>query len=341
MTMEQQQLQYAIHKAQELCQQNGVELLYMTLFGSSLYGTATPGKSDLDIKGIFLPTMKSLIFGEAPKSLHWSSGDDAHRNTADDMDIDLWSLQYWLLKLLPIGDTGACDVLFSPSNAECTIFRDSRLDDVFNNPDRFLDAKHCRAYADYSLGQAKKYGIKGSRLGALRAVHKWVLAHPDLDGMARFESILEKLVAECGDGRYCTCVDSATGPALQLCGKIHVGGIRIREFVQRVEADMDKYGARAIEAEKNLGLDFKALSHALRAFDQMEQLYKTGRIVFPLATREKLLRVKRGEIPWVDLEPMIVERLKEIDAIREASDTKVVYDLDFAKAQVEKCYGLH
>ena len=104
---------------------------------------------------------------------------------------------------------------------------------------------------------------------------------------------------------------------------------------------MDKYGARAIEAEKNLGLDFKALSHALRAFDQMEQLYKTGRIVFPLATREKLLRVKRGEIPWVELEPMIVERLKEIDAIREASDTKVVYDLDFAKAQIEKCYGLH
>lgn len=338
---QQTNIQNALSKAQELCKENNTELLYLTLFGSSLYGTTTPGKSDLDIKGIFLPCLKSLSIGDCPKSIHWSSGDSKHRNSATDIDIDLWSIQHWLLKLLPAGDTGATDLLFSPSNYTCTIFRDVRLNDIFANPNRFLDIKHCRSYADYSLGQAKKYGIKGSRLGALRTVHHWVTKQKTLDPQARFESILDRLVLECGDNRYCSLVDSTTGPALQLCGKIHVGGIRIKEFVMRVESDMDKYGARAIEAEKNQGLDFKALSHALRAFDQMEQLYKERKITFPLKTAEYLMSVKRGDYTWAELEPKILERLAEIDTIRNEFNDFSQFDIEYAKEQIQKAYGLY
>lgn len=338
--MEQKNIKMAIAKAQELCKEHDAELLFLSLFGSTLYGTATPGKSDMDIRGIFLPSLASLAIGSAPKSLHWSSGDDEHRNSAADVDIDLWSIQHWLLKLLPAGDTGATDLLFSPSNPSCTLYRDNRLDGVFGCPNRFLDVKHCRAYADYSLGQAKKYGIKGSRLGALRAVHHWVTGQSSLDQQARLESILEKLVADCGDGRYCSLVDSATGPALQLCGKIHVGGIRIREFVARVETDMEKYGARAIEAEKNQGLDFKALSHAFRAFDQMEQLYRERKITFPLKSAQYLMSVKRGDYTWAELEPRILERLAEIEAIRNEIATEDTFDREYAEEQIKNSYGL-
>ncbi|MDR2819838.1 MAG: nucleotidyltransferase domain-containing protein [Desulfovibrio sp.] len=44
-------------------------LLFLTLFGSSLYGTETPGKSDLDVRGIFLPSANSLILHKAQKRL--------------------------------------------------------------------------------------------------------------------------------------------------------------------------------------------------------------------------------------------------------------------------------
>lgn len=57
--------------------------------------------------------------------------------------------------------------------------------------------------------------------------------------------------------------------ALQLCAKLHMGTVRMPEMIRRVEADMQRYGARAEEAERNERLDFKALSHALRALDQM------------------------------------------------------------------------
>lgn len=332
-------------QAEELCRENNASLLFLTLFGSTLYGTETPGKSDVDIRGIFLPSQESLALNAAPKSLHYSTGSGERRNTFADVDIDLWSIQHWLLKLLPAGDTGALDVLFSPSHVACTLFSDSRLDAVFNTPLKLLDAKNGRAYAEYSLGQAKKYGIKGSRIGALKNVYKWLLANsPSPAPDAKLRDIIESLAAECADSRFCSIELVQGEPAIQLCGKMHVGSIRIVEFLRRVESDMQRYGARAAEAEQNQGIDFKALSHALRALDQMEELLKTGRISFPLKNREELIAVKQGAFPWSELEPKILYRLADIDTLRESHDFQGYFDRRFAEQQILSCYdspGVH
>ena len=326
-------------QAEELCHENGASLLFLTLFGSTLYGTETPGKSDVDIRGIFLPSQESLALNAAPKSLHYSTGSGERRNTSADVDIDLWSIQHWLLKLLPAGDTGALDVLFSPSHTACTLFRDSRLDASFNTPLKLLDAKNGRAYAEYSLGQAKKYGIKGSRIGALKNVYKWLLANcPSPAPDARLRDIIESLATACADNRFCSFELIQDEPAIQLCGKMHAGSIRVAEFLRRVESDMHRYGARAAEAEQNQGIDFKALSHALRALDQMEELLDTGRISFPLKNREELIAVKQGTLPWSELEPKILSRLADIDALRDARDFQGYFDKQFAEQQILSCY---
>lgn len=326
-------------QAEELCRENGASLLYLTLFGSTLYGTETPGKSDVDIRGIFLPSQESLALNTAPKSLHYSTGNAERRNTSADVDIDLWSVQHWLLKLLPSGDTGALDILFSPSHKACTLFRDSKLDGVFNTPLKLLDAKHGQAYAEYSLGQAKKYGIKGSRIGALKNVYKWLVAnYPSPTPGIRLRDILEPLATECADNRFCSIEMVQGEPAIQLCGKMHVGSIRVAEFLHRVESDMQRYGARAAEAEQNQGIDFKALSHALRALDQMEELLDTGKISFPLKNREELIAVKQGALSWPELEAKILSRLADIDALRDARDFQGYFDKQFAEQQILSCY---
>jgi predicted nucleotidyltransferase len=166
--------QESLRHAHRMCAEHGASLLFLTLFGSTLYGTEKPGTSDLDVRGVFLPSRESLILNKAPKSLHFSTGNKECRNLAGDVDIDLWSVQHWLLKLLPSGDTGALDVLFAPSHAACTLYRHPALDAVFAGPLRLMDTGQGRAYAEYSLGQAKKYGIKGSRVGALKAVRTWL-----------------------------------------------------------------------------------------------------------------------------------------------------------------------
>jgi hypothetical protein len=328
-----------VEQAQTLCREHGASLLFLTLFGSTLYGTESPGKSDVDAHGIFLPSPESLALNKAPKSLRFSTGDSRRRNMAGDVDIDLWSMQHWLLKLLPAGDTGALDVLFSPSHEACTLYRHPALDAVFANPLRLMDAAKGRAYAEYSLGQAKKYGIKGSRLGALKTVRNWLRQHcPQPSENERLGDYLDSLSEACATNRFCSVEIVHGEKALQLCGKLHVSTVRMPELVRRVEADMQRCGARAEEAERNEGLDFKALSHALRALGQMEELFQTGKIVFPLKNRKELIAVKEGKYPWRELEARIVQRLEAVDAMREQSVCAGSHDAGFAEECILACY---
>ena len=328
-----------VTQAQRLCRDHGASLLFLTLFGSTLYGTESPDRSDVDARGIFVPSPESLALNKAPRSLHFSTANNERRNLAHDLDIDLWSVQHWLLTLLPAGDTGALDLLFSPSHAACTLYRHPKLDAVFANPLRLINTGKGRAYAEYSLGQAKKYGIRGSRIGALKQVRDWLRQHcPEPSEHERLADRLDSLAEACATSRFCSVETMRGEKALQLCGKLYMSYIRMPELIQRVEADMQRHGARAEEAERNQGVDFKALSHALRALAQMEELLQTGKIVFPLKCRKELIAVKEGNYSWRELEPRIVQCLETVDALRAHSIFTGAHDAAFAEERVLACY---
>ncbi len=333
--------QTLVEQAQNLCRAHGGELLYLTLFGSALYGTQTPGKSDLDARGVWLPALKNLALNQAPRNLHFSTADSERRHGCGDVDLDLWSVQHWLLELLPAGDIGGLDLLFSPSHAACVLHRHPVLDAVFANPLRLVNTGPDAAYAQYSLGQAKKYGIRGSRLGALKTVHAWLQKHcPVPAANERLESHLEAIVRACADSPFCSLENIRGELALQLCGKMHGASTRMAELTCRVEADLARYGAGADAAGNGETLDFKALSHALRALDQMEELLRTGKIVFPLRSREELLAVKKGEYVWEELEARILRRLAEVDALQGRAPFAGRHEAAFAQDCVLACYGL-
>lgn len=333
--------QQLVEQAHSLCRESGASLLYLTLFGSSLYGMEMPGKSDLDLRGIFLPSLEFLALDKAPRSLHFSTaGGNERRRMAGDVDIDLWSAQHWLLKLLPDGDIGALDLLFSPAHAACVLYRHPALDAAFANPLRLFNTGRDGDYARYSLGQAKKYGIRGSRLGAFKAVRGWLRAHcPELDGQARLIDYLDALVQVCGNSPFCALENIQGKKMLQLGGKLHDVAISMAEFSRRVEADLAHYGGRAETAEQGQDLDFKALSHALRALDQMEELLLTGKIVFPLRGRAELLNVKEGKYAWSELEPRILRRIAEVDALHERAPFAGRHDSAFAESLILSCYN--
>ena len=71
----------AIDKAEEF----GTPL-YLTVFGSHLYGTNTEN-SDKDYKGIFLPSVKNLILGKKMDSISLTSGNNNSKNSSEDCDI--------------------------------------------------------------------------------------------------------------------------------------------------------------------------------------------------------------------------------------------------------------
>ncbi len=63
-------------------------------FGSHLYGTATE-KSDLDFKGIFLPSNREILLGKIPKSIKYDTGNDHSKNSPEDIDEEIYSLHYF------------------------------------------------------------------------------------------------------------------------------------------------------------------------------------------------------------------------------------------------------
>lgn len=323
-------------KAMNLADSANGQLVYLTHFGSYLYGTNIAGKSDTDIKGIFLPSRKSMLTNTSVHSKNYSSKKGGQlKNSTDDVDIDLWSVQKWLLELLPKGDVGAIDLLFSPSNKSCTLWDNGVLEEVFSNPTKFLNLSDSSGVVQYGVRQARKYGIKGSRLGALKKVVEFINNH-QLDDSTKILDMIPDIVSYCGNEKYCCQLINNNAPAIRILGKIHSGGITFGELKERVNGLMDKYGDRTEKAMNNCGIDFKALSHAFRAIDEVESLLNTGKIEFPLKNREFMMNVKLGEYDWTDVEPLLEARLDEIMSKCEAYDSH--YNIDYVRNVVVSMY---
>ena len=323
-------------------EKQGHKVLYLIKSGSHLYGTNTE-TSDTDYKGLFLPDTRSALFGDAPRHLSHKTGTNDSKNTSEDVDIELFSIQYFL-KQLAKGETNAVDILYSYTHEDCVLMRDAALDRMFRNHDKLFDVRNCNAYVGYAIGQAKKYGVKGSRLGVIKKVHEWV-SDCAFDPFSTLGEWAEGIIQDCGDDSYCFKKELKTGdgslrPYLVLCGSKHEYGIRMDEFIDRVNKAYTTYGERAKAAMNNEGVDWKALSHAIRAINQMEELLLTGSLEFPLKSAVHLLRVKSGMFSWPTVENMILEGLEKIQSLIDSgkgSNNK--YDAGFAKAFVYSLYN--
>lgn len=302
---------------EDLCAEHNAKLLYLSKFGSHLYGTDGPN-SDIDYKGIFLPSKKDMLLGRHIKHIKYNTGIDARRNTSDDLDVDLWSLQYFL-ELIGKGETNAIDLLFSVSHRECVEYIDSHLIKMFSNPLRLFDPSRTRAYTGYTIGQAKKYGIKGSRLGVIKKLHEFIINtnlhkyHSNLT----LGNFVDSIVENFGDPLYCFLKMINGELALVVCGKVHLLSIKMHEFAQRIVKEYEKYGKRAKEAEQNKGVDWKALSHAVRALRQMNELLATGEIKYPLRSAEELINIKKGNLSFEEIEKLIRKGLEVVDNMQE------------------------
>lgn len=60
----------------------------------------------------------------------------------------------------------------------------------------------------------------------------------------------------------------------------------------------DEYGKRALAAETNQGVDWKALSHAVRVARECVELLDTGHITFPRPECAHLIAIKTGALDY-------------------------------------------
>ena len=167
-------------------------------FGSHLYGTDTP-ESDLDLKGVYIPTGREIVLHSYGRtiSLHRAK-EERERNTKDDVDVEIFSLDRYL-SLLMEGQTVALDMLFAPEdfflerNDPAGIFKT-----IFDNRQRLI-TRNIVAFVGHTRQQAAKYGIKGSRMDALKRTVAFLEPLPLYDRLNQHAEGIAALVAECAD----------------------------------------------------------------------------------------------------------------------------------------------
>ena len=139
-------------------------------FGSQLDGTSTP-ESDIDLKSASCrrPTtscwqrVKTTINNKRPKQ-------PFEKNVAGDVDQEAYALHRYL-SLLAEGQTVALDMLFAPEWA-MTMEPVLLWQEIVVNRHRLL-SRRASSFLGYCRTQANKYGIKGSRVHAVRNIVEW------------------------------------------------------------------------------------------------------------------------------------------------------------------------
>jgi hypothetical protein len=185
--------------------------------------------------------------------------------------------------------------------------------------------KNLRAFIGYARKQAAKYGIKGSRLNAARNFIE-LLGKYNTD--AKLTAIWDKLST--GDHCHMLGLNQNNILQYQICGKIfqQTSGVGYTlDIVQRFEK---QYGQRARDAAQNKNLDWKALSHAIRAALQVKELLTNNTITFPLENAEYLKGVKMGLYDYsTTVAPNLEGIIKEVEKLSKNSNLPEKVDRDF------------
>lgn len=294
-----------------------MQTIVKLIFGSHLYGTDTPD-SDQDFKGVFMPSREQILLGRIPKSFsEKTKHDNSSKNTSEDIDLEIYSLHYFIY-LACEGETVALDMLHAPD--EMIVEKSPVWDLIIQNREKFY-TKNLKAFVGYARRQAAKYGIKGSRLNDAQRVLDFLRqpvikeAHAKLflywDDLPTGEHIFKHPPNENGERMY------------EVCGRKIGEKVTLQYAYETVKRFVDNYGERARMAAANEGIDWKAMSHALRAALQVKQILTEKTLTLPFKESEAafLRLVKRGKLDYQKtVAPTLEELITEVEALSLASD---------------------
>jgi len=302
-----------------------LNIIVKTIFGSHLYGTNTE-LSDMDYKGVFMPTGEQVLLGRIPKNVSFSTArtGEGRKNQPWDVDTEIYSFHYFI-KLACEGQTIALDMLYTPDDM---ILESSQIwEDIVANRNRFL-TKNLKAFVGYARKQAAKYGIKGSRLEAAERAKKFLELQIE---MGFIEKRLKEVWGFLPGGEHIFFGTDKMGlPTYEVCGRQIQETVSIGYAYSILEKFCENYGERAKAAKESKGIDWKAISHALRAAFEVEEILEHGTITFPLRLAEYLKSVKWGELDYTtEVAPTLEATMDKLERLSELSDLPKNVDREF------------
>jgi hypothetical protein len=315
-----------------------MKLIVKIKFGSHLYGTNTP-TSDLDYKSVYIPPARDILLQRVIGSIQIGAKDkrEGEKNLPGDVDNECYALQRYL-GLISEGQTVAVDMLFAP-RLEIT---SDLWERIRSSKDQLLTKKSA-AFVGYCRTQANKYGIKGSRVAAVK------------NALDRFEQLLAKHGTTAKVGEFFPDADAIIDEHtrtlrkettqgrveryFECCNRMVGFTNTVKEAVAIYRRIHENYGDRARLAEKNEGIDWKALSHAVRVGREAIELLATHHITFPLPYAEHVLEIKRGNVAYDVVANEIENLLEEVERTAITSTLRDEPDCEFIDDLVATIYA--
>lgn len=284
-------------------------------FGSHLYGTATAA-SDIDLKSIFVSDGDDILMQRVKDNISTHREKAmGEKNVAGEIDEESISLQRFL-QMSAEGQTMAIDMLFAPEWSYIAPPEPEWIE-IIANRHRLLTRKSA-AFVGYCQKQANKYGIKGSRVAAAREALRQVDGMIDrYDGTKKLGdfSIAIKGLAAAHEHMAVVPIKQSND---EMLDHWEVGGRKLSyKATLRYAHDVltiivEEYGQRALMAERQEGVDWKALSHAVRVGHEALELLRTGHVTFPLPTAARVLNIKMGRSSYQGVATEIETLMAEV-----------------------------
>jgi hypothetical protein len=311
-----------------------------TVFGSNLYGTNTP-TSDFDYKSVFIPSARDIILQRAKGVVSNSTKtDNTIKNSLEDVDDELFSL-YKLMQMLNAGDMIATELLFVPQ--EKLLVTSPLWNSLVTNR-HLLISKEIKGFKGYVSKQVSKYGVKGSRVAAVRLVLESFDACATQTKIGDYSDYWENL-SKTSEFINVVDVPQPSGKSmlhLEVCGRKLPYTVSVKEGINVIQKLFDNYGARALQAENNEGVDWKSVHHAIRVSEQAIELLTTENITFPRPNAEDLLKIRKGSYTFKIIQERLEENMIIIDNLSTSSKLIEKIDINFVEdilfnAYLNKC----
>ncbi|OWK42391.1 Thioredoxin, phage-associated [Fimbriiglobus ruber] len=310
-------------------------------FGSHVYGTNTPS-SDLDFKAVHLPPARDILLQRVKPAISITTKQDqSQRNTAADTDFESFALQKYMSLLLE-GQTVALTMLFTPE--EWLLESHPVWREIQREKARWLH-RGVSAFAGYCRQQANKYGIRGSRVAASRAAMNRFEELIETHGIrTKLKDVWPEVVAFVSEGHeHVAIVEGIHGDGqpvrfLEICNRKIQEHASLKEGHAICKRVFDEYGHRALLAEKNEGVDWKAMMHALRVSREAEELLLYHTITYPRPEAGLLLQVRKGELPYQQVAEMLESGLLRLEECQMLSTLPEKPDYAAAEELVAEMY---
>jgi hypothetical protein len=261
--------------------------IFVTEFGSSVYGTRVP-TSDRDVKGIFIPTAEDILLQKAGLTAFQESTkeDPSQANTSADQDTEWITLQAFL-RLCAEGQSIALEMLFIPR--QFWIEFDPLWLVIQRDRERLVSK------------------VK------LRELNLALLLVPGKAG-----EFVRLVKLPNGQGQE--------EPGIIVCDRALSLNVSVKYALQVLQKILDQYGARARLAEESSGADWKAVMHAVRVLGQAKELLSTGQLTFPRPNAAELLEIRCGLRDYSVVTEALENGLREIEILQENSSLSEAVD---------------